>query len=197
MKSFFLFLFVAALTVSCNHGNSVHNPQPGDSAEVITLMKDVYRWHDKNQGSLTDFLVIVKDSFQVGLDYDTLTRTMDVLKQTNYFSSTFLSNYKKLADLVNHKLISANPKYLNEINFDFQDADPWTNFQDSEPGYWDTFKITDYKSTADSASLKWLIQTNNWSSEAYSVGFSKENGKWKVSYLEGFDLKKYNKDDHR
>jgi hypothetical protein len=149
MKSLFLGLSVATLVVSCNPGNSNHSPQPGDSVEVISLLKDVYRWHDKNQGSLTDFFVIVKDSFQVGLDYDTLKTTMGVLKQTHYFSSSFLDNYKRLADLVNHKLISANPKYLNEINFDFQDADPWTGFQDSDPGYWDRFKIADYRATAD------------------------------------------------
>jgi hypothetical protein len=193
MKSFLLLFFVCALAISCNPGNSTHSPQPGDSVEVINLLRHIYRWHDKNQGSGTDFSIIIKDSFQVGLNYDSLNKTIGALKQTNYFSSSFLDNYKKLADLVNNKLISANPKYLNEINFNFQEADPWTDFQDSDPDYWDKFKIADYKSTADSASLKWLIQTNDRSSDGYSVGFSKENGKWKVSYLEGFDLKKYNK----
>jgi hypothetical protein len=193
MKSFIFLLFVSALGVSCKQGNATYTPQPSDSVEVINLLREVYRWHDKYQDSLTDFSIIVKDSFQVGLNYDSLNKTVGVLKQTNYFSSSFFDNYKKLADFVNNKLISAHPKYLNEINFDFQDADPWTGFQDSAPDYWDNFKITDYKSTARSASLKWLIQTKDLSSEKYSVGFSKENGEWKVSYLEGFDLEKYKK----
>jgi hypothetical protein len=193
MKPFLFLLFVSALGVGCKQGNSTYGPQPGDSVEVINLLRDVYRWHDKYQDSLTDFSIIVKDSFQVGLNYDSLNKTIGALKQTNYFSSSFLDDYKKLADFVNNKLINANPKYLNEINFDFQDADPWTGFQDSAPDYWDKFKITEYKSTAEAASLKWLIYTKDWSSEAYSVRFLKENGKWKVSYLEGFDLNKYKK----
>lgn len=191
MKSFFVCLFIAILGDSCNPGNPTHGPQPGDSVDVLNLLKETYRWHDKNMNSLTDFSVIVKDSFQVGLNYDSLKVTMNALKQTNYFSFSFLENYKKMADFVNNKLVNANPKYLNEINFDFQDADPWTGFQESAPDYWDKFKITDYKLTADSASLKWKIQTNDWSSEGYSVRFLKEDGKWKVSFLEGFDLKKY------
>jgi hypothetical protein len=129
----------------------------------------------------------------VGLNYDSLNKTIGALKRTNYFSASFLDNYKKLADIVNHTLVNANPKYANEINFDFQDADPWTGFQDSDPDYWDKFRITDYRSSADSASLKWLIKTKDWSSDPYAVGFAKENGQWKVSWLEGFDLKKYAK----
>ena len=186
-------IFIAAAVASCNPGNSNHQPQPGDSAQVITLLKEMYRWHDKNQDNGSDFSIIVKDSFQVGLNYDSLNKTIGALKRTNYFSSSFLDNYKKLADIVNHTLVNANPKYANEINFDFQDADPWTGFQDSDPDYWDKFRITDYRSSADSASLKWLIKTNNWSSDPYAVGFAKENGQWKVSWLEGFDLKKYAK----
>lgn len=191
MRSLLLLLFVGIVVVSCNTGNSTNRLQSGDSVEVINLLKDIYCWHDKYQYSLTDFPIIIKDSFQVGLNYDSLNRTISAIKQTNYFSSSFLDNYKKLADFVNNKLIDAHPQYLNEINFDFQDADPWTGFQDADPDYWNTFKIADYKSTVDSASLKWLIQNKDWSSPGYSVRFSKENGKWKVCYLEGFDLKRY------
>lgn len=160
----------------------------------MNLLKTVYRWHDKNQGNLTDFDVIVKDSFQTGLNYDSFNKTYNTIKQTDYFSSSFIDNYKKIADYVNHKLTSANPKYLNEINFSFQDADPWTGFQDDSPEYWEQFKISDYQSSANSATLKWWIQAKDWATDKYAVGFSKENGKWKVSYLEGFDMSKYYKE---
>ena len=191
MKSLLLLALVGLAAAGCNSKPANPDSQPGDSARVITLLKDVYRWHEKNQDNGSDFSIIVKDSFQVGLNYDSLNRTIGALKRTNYFSSSFLDNYKKLADIVNNQLVNANPKFANEINFDFQDADPWTGFQDSEPGYWDKFWITDYRSSADSASLKWLIKTKDWSSDPYAVGFTKENGQWKLSWLEGFDLKKY------
>lgn len=205
MKLFPLITLLVALTVGCTQRNSSH--QSGlppsqktiyptgnnDSVELLNLLKDVYRWHTKNQSNLIDFDVIVKDSFQTGLNYDTFNITFSALKQTNYFSTSFIDNYKKIADYINNKLTSANPKYLNEINFYSQEADPWTGFQDDFPDFWNQLKITDYKSTKDSASLRWRVQTNNWTSEAYAVGFSKENSKWRVAYLEGFDMIKYTK----
>src|ERR1700743_1307903 len=104
MKTFFICLFIVIVGSSCNHGNPTKGPQPGDSVDVLNLLKDTYRWHDKNLNSLTDFSVIVKDSVQVGLNYDTLKATMNALKQTNYFSVSFHENYKKIADFVNNKV---------------------------------------------------------------------------------------------
>ena len=191
MKPFPLLFSVVLFIASCNQAGSMRAPQPGDSVDIVRLLKDVYRWHDKNQASLSDFFIIVKDSFQVGVNYDSLNRTLGALRQTDYFSSEFIDNYKTLADEINNKLTKANPRLLNEINFDFQDADPWTGFQDSEPFYWNKFTITDFTTAADSASLKWKIQSAGWTSEPYTVKFSFEKGKWRVAYLEGFDLKKF------
>lgn len=191
MKPFLILLSVGIFIASCNQAGSVRSSRPGDSAEVVKLLKEIYRWHDKDQANSIDFSIIVQDSLQVGVNYDSLGRRLNVLKQTDYFSSAFVDNYKKLADQVNNKLTKANPKLLNEINFGFQEADPWTGFQDDAPEYWNKFTITDYSATADSASLKWKIQIADWTSEPYAVKFSFENGKWRVAYLEGFDLKHY------
>jgi hypothetical protein len=202
MKSFPFALLVIAIFVSCNQGNTTHSQQPGtasgreatfrsahnDSIEILSLLKSVCKWHNKNQSTLPDFDVIIKDSFQTGLNYESFNKTFNALKQTNYFSSSFIDNYKKIADYVNNKLTTANPKYLNEINFSFQEADPWTFFQDEAGNFWDSLLISDYKTTANSASLKWRIQINDWASAGYAVAFLKENDKWKVSWLEGFDM---------
>ena len=198
MKSWLLASIIAATAVGCNpkpanHDTPNPNPLPDDSTQVVSLLKNMYRWHDNNQVAVSDFFIIVKDTAQVGVNYDSLTRRMGVLRQTNFFSRSFLDNYKALADLINNKLVKANPPLANEINFDFQDADPWTGWQDSDSSYWNRFQITAYRATADSVSLKWHIKTKAWSSDPYAVGFAKENGQWKVSSLEGFDLKKYNK----
>jgi hypothetical protein len=198
---------LVALMVGCNQRNSTFSRQSSlppsqktvyptgnnDSVGLLNLLKDVYRWHAKNQGNPIDFDVIVKDSFQTGLNYDSFNKTLSALRQTNYFSTSFIDNYKKIADYINNKLTSANPKYFNEINFYSQDTDPWTGFQDDFPDMWDKFTITEYKSAENSASLIWRVRTNDWTSEKYAVGFTKENGKWRVAYLEGFDITKYTK----
>jgi hypothetical protein len=195
MKTFSFALLVVTLLVSCKQPNSGHpqSADPGravnhDSVAIVTLLKSVYKWHNENGSKLVDFDVIISDSFQTGLNYDSFNKTFKALKQTGYFSSSFIDNYKKIADSVNYKLTTANPKMLNEINFSFQDADPWTGFQDDFPDFWNHFIITDYKSTTGSVSLKWKAKTNDWTSPPYNAAFSKENGQWKVSYLEGFDI---------
>jgi hypothetical protein len=199
MKLFPFIILVVAIMAGCHQRNSTTGRAPArdtagqtenhDSLKQLSLLKAVYQWHDKNQ-SRADFQVVVKDSFQTGLNYDSFRIALAALTQTNYFSSSFIENYKGLADYVNNKLANAHPKYLNEINFSFQDADPWTGFQEEAPDYWDRFKITDYKSVPDSASLNWTISDSATTSDKYGVRFEKENGQWKVSYLQGFDRNK-------
>jgi hypothetical protein len=207
MKLFPFIILLVALMVSCTQRNSTLSQQAAlpptqktiyptgnnDSIELLGLLKNVFRWHAKNQDSLIDFAVIVKDSIQTGLNYTAFNKMLSALKQTNYFSTSFIDNYTRIADYINKTLTSANPKYLNEINFPSQDADPWTGFQDDFPEFWDELKITDYKSDKNTASLVWKIQTNDWTSEEHAVGFSKENNQWKVASLDGFDVAKYTK----
>ena len=206
MKILFLNLSLLAFLPACHQNNPASNGQSNrivkdatiqrannDSAELISLLKEVFKWHDKNQSSLPDFNVIVKDSFQTGLNVESFNKTFTALKETNFFSSSFLDNYNKIGNYINNKLTNANPKYLNEINFPSQDADCWTSFQDDAPNFWNDLKIADYKSSPDSASLKWWIKIDDWTSGKQPVKFAKENGKWKLSYIEGFDMDKYYK----
>lgn len=164
-----------------------------DSTEIVNLLKQVYEWHDKNQSKLTDFDVIVKDSFQTAINYDSFNKTFEAIKKTNLFSTSFLINYKKIANLLNFKLTNASPKYPNEINFAYQDEDSWTHFQDDAGQYWKTLKISHFTLFTDKASLTWSVKIGSWTSEKYLVKFEKEKGIWKLSYLEGFDIDKYYK----
>lgn len=197
MKSYvilLLFVVFAGCTGGKSRTGAADSPgvaaaSVNDSADQIALLKKVYQWHATDRG--IDFDLIVKDSFQTGLNFDSFNRRVALLQATPYFSSSFLGNYKKIGEAVNKKLTTAHPPLLNEINFDFQDADPWTWFQDELPNFWDSLTITDYHAGADSASLKWLVKTKDWSSEAYRVRFQKEAGAWKVAWLEGFDPAKY------
>jgi len=190
MKIVLLLISIGLFISACHQPASEqsHRQRQGDSTEIVKLLRTVYKWHDKNQGNLEDFPIIVKDSFQVGIRFDSLKRTIDALKQTGYFSSGFIENYKKMADSFNYRMRNANPKLLNEVNFGFQDADIWTGFQDSAGDYWNTMTIQNFKATADSASLSWKLRENGWTSDPYAVGFTFENGKWRVAYLQGFEI---------
>ncbi len=75
--------------------NLIDPPANNDSVELMHLLKGIYQWHAKDQGSLIDFALIVKDSFQTGINYDAFNKTFRALKQTNYFSISFMENKKK------------------------------------------------------------------------------------------------------
>lgn len=186
---------VSADTTSANHKNLPIKVDSGsdknDSLELVKLLQNVYKWHDQNQRELIDYDVITKDSFQIGLNYESFNKTFDAIKKTDYFSASFLNNYQQIGEYINNKLVKANPKYLNEINFAYQESDPWTYFQDEAHNFWNKFKIVDFKSFSNTASLNWQTQFGDYLSEKYAVKFVKENGNWKVSYMEGFDMNKY------
>jgi hypothetical protein len=172
-------------------GDSTDSTWQKDSIDVFNSVKKVYKWHDSAKNTLQDFSVIIVDSFQTGIDILAFQNTLKALKESHLFSNTFINNYKDLGELINTKLTTANPKYPNEINFAYQDADPWTFFQDDAGQYWDNFVISDFKLSSDKASFKWCIQEKYSTTVKYLVELVKENNKWVISYLDGFNKKSY------
>lgn len=174
--------------------DSIANNIKKDTTDIFVLLTDVYKWRESKYEDTTfcsDFDVIVEDTLQTAIDYNSLQNTLSVLKKTGYFSNAFLKNYKDLADSIHFKLTHASPKLFNEINFVFQETDVWTFFQEDVEDYWNNFVISDLEISAERASLKWTIRGEGWETSPYTVQFEKEDEKWKVSYLSGFDEKIY------
>jgi hypothetical protein len=175
------------ICLACNHlsnSNSKSDKDNLDSTEISNLIRDVYKWYIPNESQIY-FDVIVKDSFQVGIDTSKLQRAITKLKGSNYFCSDFIINYERIGMAVDNKLKKG--KYYNEINFSFQDADIWTSSQDDESDLWKILKIKNLQIIGDEASLKWY--RNDDTDLGYLVKTKKENGKWRISYLEGLDYK--------
>ncbi len=193
----YLLSFISILLASCSQNQTTAKIDVNksnwqkDSLDVINSVKNVYKWHDSAKLQLPVFDVLVVDSFQTGLDIPSFDKTYKALKKSQLFSNTFLGNYKEIGELINTRLTTANPKYFNEINFVSQDADPWTFFQDDAGQYWDDFKISDFALSSDSASFKWRIEEKYTKTDKYLVKLVRENKKWVVSYLDGFNKKLY------
>jgi hypothetical protein len=171
---------------SCNNLTSSDTKKPkndADSIKITNVIKDVYKWYGK-EGSQVYLDIIVKDSFQIGLDTIKFKNSIAKLKSTNYFSSDFIKNYEKIGKAVDNKLHAG--KYYNEINFNFQDADVWTNSQDDESDLWKNLKVKDLVVNGDHATFQWYTENRDY---GYLVKMKKENDTWKVSYLEGLDYK--------
>ncbi len=179
---------IAFIFCSCNFSKKSDAERVyADSVEISGLLQKVYQWHDKNKDRITDYDVIVKDSFQVGIDTAKLMFAVNELKKTTFFTDGFIKNYERIGRETDYKLKHDTVKYYNEINFSFQDADPWTYFQDDAGNYWDSLKIHNLAINGDTASLGWTIQDIPIN-ESYIVKFKREQNGWKIAYLKGFDL---------
>ena len=178
-------MLIFFIVLSCNHTSVDNrtNKKNSDSIQLAGLLHNMLKYHN-SRSKIIDFEIIVKDSFQIGLDTNHLKNTLSDLKSSGYFSEHFLKNYENIGRYVDKKL--KNGKYYNEINFPFQDSDPWTFFQDDAGEYWNNFKISDLIINKDLATLQWYLNPQ----EKYKVNFKKENDSWKVFYLEGFDYDK-------
>jgi hypothetical protein len=191
-KSAVLFKISCVITVvpfllsSCNNVGS-NNKGTDDSLQICSVLQKMYKWHDANGQNIPDFEIIVKDTLQVGVDTTELVVALNELKKTNFFTDNFLKNYEQIGRQTDYKLKHDSVKYLNEINFSFQDADPWTFFQDDAGKYWDSLKIRRFAINADTASLRWSVDLVA-DTLGYLVKLKRENKEWKIDYLEGFDL---------
>ncbi|HQR00689.1 MAG TPA: DUF3828 domain-containing protein, partial [Ferruginibacter sp.] len=75
----------------------------------------------------------------------------------------------------------------NDLSPFGNDANPWCNCQDYPDDYWKRLTIRDIKAVGDSAVFSWT-----WGDDLrYRVKAKKENGNWKISYLQGFDFSNY------
>src|ERR1035437_7866443 len=135
-KLIFNSTLLITLLFSCTNSTGDKKPSNNfeqDSLKIIKLIKSVYQWHNSRIDQI-DYTVIVKDSFQVGIDSNNLKKSLKALKDTKYFSDVFLENYERIGRSADKKLKTA--KFYNEINFNFQDEDPWTYFQEDAGEYW-------------------------------------------------------------
>jgi len=180
------FLFFSCNDIQKNNAADNHTDSHADSIEIKNLLQKVYKWHETNNGRFDDFPVIVKDSFQVGIDMQQVLSAMSKMSQTNFFTGDFLKNYERTGEETDSTL--KHGKYYNEINFDFQESEPWTFFQDDAGNYYDSLIIHDLAIHADSASLKWTIKDMT-DEDGYLVKLKHENNGWKITSLAGFDRK--------
>ncbi|MDB5274024.1 MAG: hypothetical protein JWO58_2391 [Chitinophagaceae bacterium] len=161
-----------------------------DKANIAQLLREVYNWYETKEYNQAYFDLHEKDSIYTGIDTLALTKKINRWKALNYFAPAFFEEYRSLAQKVDQEL--KKDKYMLGDIPPYADADLWCNCQDFPNEYWNSLIIKDLVIKDNNASLYWT-----WSSKEYESGFKyhvklqKENGQWKVSYLEGLDSSKY------
>lgn len=178
-----------------------------DKEQIQNLIRQVLNWAEtKNTIDLLPVLSDSKDSVYIGFDLDKHKQNLEKIQKTNLFATEFIENYNKIILTLDKGLKNGNyEKWLvgDLPPFIFaNDFDPWTMSQDvpyDKPNPYDFIEINIINSDKGEAEWKWgKLELNNdksWKDFSYKFRMVKENDKWKIAYLTGFDFKESTRKD--
>jgi hypothetical protein len=184
------------------------NPSPpsnhqADKEEIQNTMREMLSWSQgKNSIQLVPVLTDSKDSSCIGFDTVALEVNIGKLKATNFFSSEFIDNYKQIIltldkEMKDKKFGAWSTGELPPFNF-ANDVDPWCDCQDVPYDTPDPYSLVEVQVVSlnnEQGDLYWKwgeLDKNvnpDWKTFKYKFKVQKEDVKWKISYLEGFDFK--------
>jgi len=192
-------------TVKANTTETVQSSEiSNDKQEIQNLIRKVLNWSEsKNSIDLVPVLMDSKDSICTGFDLEKLKVNLEKLKATNFFSVGFIENYNQI-------ILTLGKKFKNKEfgewstgelpPFSFaNDVDPWCSCQDNMS--WDLIEVEIVNLNNVKGELYWNWGKPKsdwgpgWKEFKYKFDVEKENGKWKISYLQGFDFKESTKKD--
>lgn len=213
MKYFKLTILIFGfLFSSCNQTDTKTNSETEEKAptsedekeRIQNLIRKVLSWSDsKNSIDLLPILTDSKDSIYIGFNLDKHKLNLDQLRQTDFFAPEFIENYNQIILTLDNGL--RNGIYEEWLvgdmpTFTFSNGhSPWCNCQDNDD--WNKVKVRVIKLTESEGELEWTWGNLNadthssWKEFAYKFKVVKENDKWKVTYLRGFDFKEGTRKD--
>lgn len=163
-----------------------NNNQDADSLALLQLTRKLYYWIEEESrlGDFEPYLTNSNDTVYAGINLESHQRRLKEIRETGLFTSAFINNY--------HKIISETDKQIKDRALIWNvgelppfgnGASPWCNCQDVPDKYADKIWIMQVSINKDTASYNW-----SWGNGlVYHIKALKENGVWKIDYMEGFD----------
>ncbi|MDR0801482.1 hypothetical protein [Fluviicola sp.] len=210
MKTIKLLTLIFGLVLSsCNQGGSTTTVEhtenllqidhSKDKKKIQNLIRQVLKWADSKDCITTPVLSDSQDSIYTGFDLNKLQSNLDKLRTTGFFASEFIDNYNQIMLTLNRKLRNQEVEWLvgDLPPFGNTDTNPWCDCQDvpfDNPNPWDYVKIEIIELKNGNAQLIWKWGSPNlnthpvWEEFSYRFKAVKENSKWKIAYLQGFDF---------
>lgn len=176
-----------------------------DKREIQKLIRNSLVWAEdhKSVPDLLPFVVNRQDSTVTSFDLTKLKGIDDSLKTTGFFSKEFIDNYNQIIEVLNKKMKSKEiaPFSTGDIPpFVFDtDSDPWCDCQDipyDSPNAYGLVDVHIMELNNESGKMYWTWGSlpkgvsSDWKTVTYKFNVIKEGGKWKISYLQGFDIKR-------
>jgi hypothetical protein len=180
--------------------DSINNEK--DKEEIQLLIRNVLAWGEsKKSFDLIPVLTDSKDSLCTGFDLEKVKTNLEILRSTGYFSAEFIDNYDQILltldkEMKNKKFTAWSTGELPPFNF-ANDVDPWSDCQDVPYDTPDAYSLIEahvINLNKEQGILYWTwgqlpadVDTS-WKKFSYKFKVKKEDGNWKISYLEGFDF---------
>jgi hypothetical protein len=135
---------------------------------------------------------------------------LDKLRKTGFFATEFIEDYNQIILTLDKKLRNKEFEYGEWLVHDLppfrfaNDVDPWTLCQDvpyDNPRPWDFVEIKVIDLDSEEGKIKWKWGNlkagthPDWGKFEYKFRVTKENNKWKISYLEGFEFEESTRQD--
>ncbi len=155
---------------------------------TLKLIRQTLIWAD-SENSIDLLPVVLEDSIYARFDLELHQENLERLRATNLFSSEFIDNYDNIIQNLDKKLrnneFEYSPWYLGDLPpFNFaNDYSPWCNCQDNRS--WETVQIKQI----DEQTFNWTWG-QNWEDFKYTFRVAEEEGKLKITYMEGFENEK-------
>jgi hypothetical protein len=210
-------LIIGLILFSCNQADkkttSVTEEKVSTSAtdkeQIQNLIRQVLNWADtKNSIDLLPTIADNKNIVNIGFDLTKHKQNLDKLRQTNFFATEFIENYNQIILTLDKGLRNGNyDQWLvgDLPTFIFaNDVDPWTLCQDvpyDKPNPFDFIEVKIINADNGKAEANWhwgkleLNADKSWKDFSYKFKVVKENDKWKIAYLTGFDFKESTRKD--
>jgi len=167
-----------------------------EQEQIEETVKSMYHWVEATQAAKQThgWKMVIKDSLVTGYDMADHKLYLNDLRKTGFFAEEFIQNMDKIVNYQDKELRSGKAEwFLGEFSPFDADTSPWCNCQD-EPTDKDAYsqiKFHFIKADPSKAELYW-----NWEGFGkevenmhYKIRTVKENGKWKIAWMQGWDYK--------
>jgi hypothetical protein len=171
-------------------GTNTEEQRSKDESQIRKLMIQVMKWHDKNDPFIGYYPIFDPSSGQAtGMDLKALQEGLNELKDTEFFDPSFIATYRTNVRSLHTKIQNKEVEFAEGDLAPYAEADPWCDCQDVPSDFrWDDMYIKYNSIDKNLAEITWTWDDSEDSqSFSYAVKMRKMRGKWKITYLQGFD----------
>lgn len=174
-----------------------------DKEQIQILIRKVLKWGDSLQVGLLPGVVDTKKKVITSLNLSTHRLDLAKLRASGLFAAEFIENYNKVILTIDKRLRNGKQQWLDGDQPDFgfsRDVNPWCGCQDvpyDKPNPFDFVEVNVLNRNTSSVEATWhwgkLPESSDpswkeWKDFSYRFRAVKENGEWRIIYLEGFDF---------